>query len=198
MTSRELTSLTVLACILVISSSGCLTFQPRNSTSSLTTIAQSSGALSASNSSLSNAPTSVSLNPTGDLNVYFSENAVIVIPFKRVTVGDRATFIGTVKDKRDNPPRMQHNLIYLECYDKTDADAQVQILSNIAQSRGYVRSASVTSDNVTYWFGHKGGPTDFVVINTCERGRCETGLGRIYTPSFATPMVAVDYVSESY
>ncbi|MGZ4903520.1 MAG: hypothetical protein ACXV5I_01765 [Halobacteriota archaeon] len=134
----------------------------------------------------------------GDLNAYFSENAVIVTPFKLIMIGDRVAFIGTVKDNKDELPRTQHNLTYVKCGDKKDANEQVQVFSSIAQSRGYARTASWISDNITYWLGYRGGASDFAMINSCDRGRCETGLGRTYAPAFDSSVVAVDYVSEAY
>ncbi len=198
MTSRELTSLAVLACILAGCSSGCLTSQPRDSNISSTTIAQPCFTPSSSNPPLLNDSSSISGNSVGDLNAYFSEKAVIVIPFKLIMIEDRVAFIGTVKDKKDELPRMQHNLTYVQCGDKKDANEQVQVFSSVAQSRGYARTASLTSDNITYWLGYKGEISDTVMINSCESGRCETGLGRTYAPSFDTSMIVVDYVSESY
>lgn len=198
MTSREFTSLAVLACVLVACGSGCLTPQPPDSNTSSTAIAQSSVTPSTSTSALSNTSTSISGNPVGDLNVYFSGNAAIVVPFKLTMIGDRVAFTGTVKDKKDELPRLQHNLTYVQCGDKKDANEQVQVFSSVAQSRGYDRTASVTSANITYWLGHKEGLRDTVMISSCERGRCETGLGRTYAPAFDTSMIAVDYVSESY
>ncbi|MDD1721302.1 MAG: hypothetical protein LUP95_04885 [Euryarchaeota archaeon] len=198
MTSRVLTILAVLACILVACSGGCLTPQLRDSNISSTTIAQPSVTPPTSNSSRLNASTSISGNPAGDLNAYFSENAVIIMPFKLVTIGERVAFIGMVEDKKDELPQMQHNLTYVQCGDKKDANEQVQVFSSEAQSRGYARTASLTSDNITYWLGYKGETSDTVMISSCESGRCETGLGRTYAPSFGTSVVAVDYVSESY
>ncbi len=68
----------------------------------------------------------------GDLNAYLSENTVILIAFKLTMIGDRVASTGTVKDKKDELPRLQHNLTYVQCGDKKDANEQVQVFNSVA------------------------------------------------------------------